>query len=309
MTHFSAPLRGLFAATFTPLRTDGSLELAKIAPMVDFLVGQKIAGLYVLGSTGEGILLTQQERQQVAEEFVRAAAGRLPVIIQVGSESITAARELAVHAQQIGADSISAVSPLYFKPDSVETLVESMAVIAAGADRLPFFYYHIPALTGVAFDMLRFLELGSQQIPTLRGIKFTSPLVHEYQACVEYEDGKYDILWGSDEMLLSGLSAGGTAAVGSTYNYAAPIYQRLLTAFAEGRLEAARSFQSQAQAMVRAFVPFGPRAAQKAIMAMVGWDCGPPRLPGKPLAAEKFSALREQLEAQSFFAEVDASPV
>ncbi|QDS89250.1 N-acetylneuraminate lyase [Rosistilla ulvae] len=301
----TAPLQGLVAATFTPLASDRTLDTAAIPAMVDHLVDDKIAGLYVLGSTGEGPSLTQSERCTVAEAFVQSAAGRLPVIVQVGCESLSSARELATHAQQIGADAVSAVSPVYFKPDCVETLVDSMAEIAAGAPNLPFYYYHIPAVTGVNYSMVDFLRLAADRIPTLRGIKFTSTNVFEFQSCLEFAGDRFQLLWGLDEMLLSGLGAGAQAAVGSTYNFAAPIYQRLLAAFAAGDLGEARRQQSLSQAIVRAFIPYGPRGAQKAIMSMIGHDCGPSRLPVATLTPSQRDALRSDLDAISFFDAVD----
>ena len=294
-------LRGLVAATFTPFKPDASLDLARIGPMVDFLISQNIAGLYVLGSTGEGLSLTMQERCQVAETFVRAAAGRVPVIVQVGCESLMTAKQLAEHAAAKGADAISAVSPVYFKPDSMESLIDSMALVASGAPSLPFYYYHIPAVSGVAHDMVEFLDRGGAKIRNLCGIKFTSPSVHEFQACVAAAGTNAEILWGTDEMLLSGLVAGARAAVGSTYNYAGPIYQKLLADFAGNDIAAANIQQQRSQQLVRAFVPYGPRSAQKAIMKLIDQDCGPTRLPNIALNNERIESLRKRLDAINFF--------
>lgn len=295
------PLEGLVAATFTPFRDDGLVDHTAIAPMVDHLVANDIAGMYVLGSTGEGVSLTADERMAVAKTFVEAAAGRLPVIVQVGCESLAQAGELASHAQSVGADAISAVSPLYFKPDTAEMLVDSMAEIASAASDLPFYYYHIPAVTGVSVSMTDFLRLGGQQIPNLRGMKFTSTNVFEFQSCVEAAGGQYQMLWGLDEMLLFGLTAGARAAVGSTYNFAAPIYQQLRAAYAAGDLEQAKREQARSQALVRAFLPYGPRGAQKAIMSLIGQDCGPARLPVATLDDAQAAALRKDLERIGFF--------
>ena len=295
------PLQGLVAATFTPLREDRSLHLEAIPPMVDRLADQEIAALYVLGSTGEGASLTFDERCAVAESFVCAADGRLPVIVQVGSESLMQARQLAAHASRVGADGISAVSPVYFKPDSVETLVASMAEIAGGAPELPFYYYHIPAVTGVSVSAVEFLKLAEQRIENLRGVKFTSQNVFEFQTCVEYAQDRLQILWGLDEMLQCGLAAGAVAAVGSTYNFATAVYQRLLTAFAAGDMETVRQEQLRSQAIVRAFLPYGPRGAQKAIMKMIGLDCGPARLPVPTLTQTQYAALERELRDIGFF--------
>ena len=295
------PLRGLVAATFTPMNAAGSVRVEAIAPMVDELIRQKLAGLYVLGSTGEGPSLDFEERCAAAQAFVTAVAGRLPVIVQVGSESLGQSARLAEHAQEIGADAISAVSPVYFKPDSAETLAASMAQIARGAPGLPFYYYHIPGVTGVSVNAIEFLKLAEKEIATLRGIKFTSQNIFEFQSCLEFADNRYEILWGLDEMLLFGLTAGARAAVGSTYNFAAPIYRRLLAAFAAGDLESARREQSCSQAIVRAFIPYGPRGAQKAIMSMIGVDCGPSRLPVTTLTKSQYDSLENELRSIGYF--------
>jgi N-acetylneuraminate lyase len=294
-------LHGLIAATFTPLDDRGAIQLSTIAPMVDFLINSGIQGLYVLGSTGEGVSMTVDERRKVAAAFVEAAAGRIPVIVQVGCESLQQARDLAEHAQSVGADAISAVSPLYFKPASVQSLVDSMAVVADGAPELPFYYYHIPPVTGVNFDMIEFLTIGGDCIDNLRGIKFSTPMIHEFQSCLEYGGDRFEILWGVDEMLMSGLMAGASAAVGSTYNFAASLYQRIISALETGDLDAARVEQSRSQRLVRTFLPFGSRAAQKAIMNMVGPNCGPARLPVTALHESEIQALRSELEAIGFF--------
>ena len=195
---------GLIAATFTPLDTGGALDLDAVAPLVNHLIDQRVVGLYILGSTGEGISLTQEERRAVAERFVKAAQGRVPTIIQVGCECLASAHELASHAQDIGADAVSAVCPIYFKPDSIESLVDSMAQIASGAPKLPFYYYHIPSVTGVNLSMIDFLDRARGPISNLAGIKFTSTNAFEYQSCLEFGSDWCEVLWGLDEMLLTG---------------------------------------------------------------------------------------------------------
>ena len=137
-------LSGLVAATFTPMRPDGSLHLAMVNPIVEHLIHSGVSGLYVCGSTGEGPLMSGDERKATAAAYVEATAGRLPVVVQVGHSSVVESRQLAAHAQQIGADAISAVAPYYFKPDSVGVLVDCLAEIAGGAPDLPFYYYHVP---------------------------------------------------------------------------------------------------------------------------------------------------------------------
>lgn len=295
-------LTGLIAATFTPLHPDGALALERVGPMVEQLLADGVSGLYVAGSTGEGVSLTTEERMAVAAAFEQAAQGRVPVVVQVGHNSLAEARRLAGHAQQIGAAAISATPPTYFKPETVEALVECLAEITAGAPGLPFYYYHIPMKTGVLLDMTELLRVGGSRLPTLNGIKFTSSAVHEFQAALEFDGGRFDALWGLDEMLLSALSVGARGAVGSTYNLAAPLYRRLIAALDRGdRAEAARC-QSQSVAMVRAIVRFpGGIPAQKAMMKMIGHDCGPPRLPLKALDSDQTARLHQELTDIGFF--------
>src|SRR5690606_14041772 len=121
------------------------------------------------GSTGEGPSLSGSERKQLAEAFVEASAKRLKVFVHVGHNSLEEARELAAHAQQIGADFVSATPPAYFKINTTRALADSLAMIASGAPELPMFYYHIPSLTGVGLDMVELLQISEKTIPTLAG--------------------------------------------------------------------------------------------------------------------------------------------
>lgn len=297
----SLPLRGLVAATFTPFRADGTINLPRIKPVIDAVIAQGATGLYVCGSTGEGPLLSTAERMLVAEATVKAAAGRVPVVIQVGHNSIVEARGLAVHAQRIGADAISATPPGYFKPDSLDNFISCLAHITSGAPKLPFYYYNIPILSGVRFDMVDFLRKGSARIPTLRGIKFSDSHLHEMLACVEFDGGRYDILFGVDEMLLGGLAFGARGAVGSTYNFAAPLYLKIIAAFDRGDLAEARRLQSLSVAMVRVIVGIGGRGGLKAAMALVGAECGFSRLPTVTCTPGQRAQMKKELAALGFF--------
>jgi N-acetylneuraminate lyase len=294
-------LSGLIAATFTPMHPDGSLNLAMAKPVVDHLIRAGVSGLYVCGSTGEGPLLTTDERKKTAEAYVDAAAGRLPVVVQVGHSSVTEARELAAHAQQIGAGATSAVAPYYFKPNSVKILVDCLAEIAGSAPRLPFYYYHIPELSGVNANMVELLQQAPTKMPNFAGIKFTAPFINDLQTLIAASRGRFDILFGRDEMLLSGLAGGATGAVGSTYNFAAPIYLKAMAAFQRGDVDEAIRLQGQAVAMVNIILPYRGHAGLKAAMGLIGLDCGPTRLPIVSLMPGEVENLRRDLDAIGFF--------
>jgi Dihydrodipicolinate synthase/N-acetylneuraminate lyase len=300
-------IEGLIAATFGTFHVDGSLDLDGIPHLVDKLVEDGVKGVFICGTNGEGPNLTVEERMAVAETYMRAAGKRLLVLVHVGHTSVAESRRLAAHAQQIGADAISAVAGFYFKPTSVNNLVECMAAIAAAAPDTPFYYYHIPALTGVGMDMVAFLELAEKKIPNLAGIKYTASTLHEYQACLNYGGGKFDVLFGYDELLLSALAVGAKGAIGSTYTFAAPMYQEVMRAFAAGDLPEAQRLQLRLVEMVRAFAKYPPIPAQRAIMGMLGYDLGRCRLPLEPLSAAQIEALKEELDSMSFFKDLKES--
>ncbi len=302
-------ITGLIAATFSSFRPDGSLDFDAIPRVVDKLADDGLTGIFICGTNGEGPNLTVEERMQVAEAYLGAAKGRLKVLVHVGHAAIAEARRLAQHAGAHGADAISSVAAFYFKPQSVENLVESMAEIASAAPGTPFYYYSIPALTGVGMDMVDFLRLAEDRIPNLAGIKYTAATIHEYQACLNYGDGRYDVLFGYDELLLPALAVGAQGAVGSTYNFAAPLYLRVMESFKSGDLEGARRTQLLLVNMIRELVRFSPIPGQKAIMEMLGFDLGPTRLPLKPLTPQEKALFRERLEAIGFFEQLrQASP-
>jgi N-acetylneuraminate lyase len=258
----------------------------------------------VLGSTGEGASLTGNERKRVAEAVIEATAGRIPVIVQVGHNSIAEARELAAHAQSAGADAISAFPPSYFACDGDQRLFQCMAQIAGGAADLPFYYYHAPGFTGIKPNLIDLLKTGDDLIPTLAGIKFTDPRVFEFQSCLNSFDGRYQLFWGSDEMLLSGLSVGARGAVGSTYNVAAPIYHRLIEAFNRGDLEAARSEQLKSVRLVEVLIQFPFFAALKEILGWHGIPLGGCRLPLGSLEPGQGKLIREELDKAGLLEDV-----
>ena len=296
-----SPLRGLIAATVTPISQTGDIDLDGIAPVIDRLVSTGIRGLYVCGSTGEGMSLATTERQQVAETSVRAAGGRVPVIVQVGHNSIREARRSPEHASSIGADIISATCPSYFKINDVETLAECMREIASAASNLPFYYYHIPALTGSTIDMTVFLRTASQSIPNFTGVKYTAPLLHEFQSLRGVDDGRFDIVWGCDEMLLGACATGAQAAIGSTYNVAGPLYQQIMEALASGDIDRARKLQSHSVSLVSVLSDYPFHAALKATMEMLGMRVGGCRLPIASLNEQQVKSLQARLDAIGFF--------
>jgi N-acetylneuraminate lyase len=294
-------IKGLVAAVFAAYHADGTINTAIIPELVEKMITDGLSGVFICGTNGEGPNMTIEERMAIADAYVKAANKRIKVLIHVGHTSIAESRKLAAHAQEIGADAISSVAAFYFKPSGVKNLVDSMAEIASAAPNLPFYYYHIPTLTGVAMDMVEFLEIAETRIPNLAGIKYTASTLHEYQACLNYKDGKFDILFGYDEMLLTALAVGAKGAIGSTYTYAAPLYLKVMELYENNEHEAARAMQMHAVNMVRCLVKFPPIPAQRAIMKSEGLELGVCRLPLVALDRDQEKALNDSLVANGFF--------
>jgi len=294
-------LRGLIPATYTPMTAAGDIDLDAIGPMTERLLNDGIDGMYVCGSTGECVSLSTTERKQVAGAFIDAMQGRVPVIVHVGHQSLAEARDLAAHAVQAGAAATSAMPPTYYKIGEAAAVADCCADIAAAAPEVPFYYYHIPAMTGVGIDVVTLLRLVGDRVPNFAGVKYTANTIHEYQECVALDDGRFDMLYGYDELMLPALAVGARGAVGSTFNIAAPLYRRVMEAFDAGRLADARKEQLRAVAMIRVMMkrPFHP--GMKAVMAMLDTPCGPCRLPMPQLSPDAQRDLQSDLEQIGFF--------
>lgn len=296
-------LNGLVAATHTPFKANGAVNYAVVEQQAAGLLKNKINFAFINGTTGESHSLTLEERKKLATRWLAVTKGtKLNVIVHVGSNCVEDSRALSAHAQKIGAVAVAALSPSYFKPRNVAVLVDCCARIAGGAPELPFYYYDIPALTGVSLSMPDFLAQGRAMIPNLAGIKWTNPDLFTFQLCLNAHPD-LDLPWGNDEFLLAGLALGAKGAVGSTYNFGAPIYHRLIKAFGRGDLAAARVEQHRSCLLVKTLAgqPYGYMGAAKAVMGMLGIPVGPARLPNLSPTPEQVQQLRAELEAIGFF--------
>ena len=295
-------LRGLVAATHTPFHADGALNLVAVEKQCAHLLANEVTRVFIGGTTGECSSLSLDERRSLAKQWTDVARGTpMRVVVHVGSNSLADARVLAVDAEQLGAHAIAALSPSYFKPRSLDALIACAADIAAAAPATPFYFYDIPSMTGVSFPMPDFLAQAAARIPTLAGLKFTNSDLMSFQLCLHADGGAWDVPFGCDEFLLAALSLGATGAVGSTYNFAAPIYTRLIAAFQRGDLAVARMEQFRSVQLVQLLAGSGFMGAAKAVMSMLGVNVGPARLPHDNPTPEQFSKLRAALETMGFF--------
>lgn len=296
---------GLIAAPFAPMDPSGEINYSLIPEYGQFLAKNKIAGVFINGSTGEGVSLTQEEKIKTAEAWTEAVKGTsLKVINLISGTSYAECSKMARISQSAGIDAIALMAPYYFKPAGARQLAEYCAQIAESVPELPVYFYHIPVLTGVNIPMYDFLQEAAPIIPNLAGIKYTHEDFMDYLSCLNFREGSYDILAGRDENLLSALVLGGRAAVGSTFNYAAPLFLSLIEAFDKGNLVQARSLQQKANDMIRLLGKYGGIATGKAFMRHIGFDFGDFRLPVKGFENKQFSEFQsdiQKLEMENLF--------
>lgn len=306
---YSPLLQGLVAAVHTPFKSDGSLNLAVVEKQAAHLLTNGITAAFVGGTTGESSSLTLEERRQLAHEWRQVTRDTsLKIVVHTGANCLADARVLASDAERLGASAIAAVAPSYFRPPSMELLISCCGDIAAAAPETPFYYYDIPGMTGVSFSMAEFMEKAPAHIPTFAGLKLSRPDLMTLLQCLEAGGGCWEVAWGVDEWLLGALATGVRGVVGSSYNFAAPLYHKLMAAFARGDLESARAAQSRSVQLITLLSRHGYLGAAKAVMAMLGVDVGPARLPNASLNSRESSLLRQELEVLGFFDWIATSP-
>jgi N-acetylneuraminate lyase len=295
-------LQGLIAAPFTPMHKNGELNLSLIPDYYNFLKNNGVTGAFICGSTGEGVSMTNAEKKLVAEAWAKACNhdADFKVMVLVGGTSIRDGIDLAKHAAAIGLYAVSFTAPFYFKPTNAQVLADCCKAIAEAVPEMPFYYYHIPVLTGVSVNMIDLLKCVDETIPNFAGIKYTHEDFMDFLSCLHFKNGKYDMLWGRDENMLSALVLGAKGAVGSTFNYSAPLYYRLIDAFNRGDFEAAQKLQQQSIDMITLLGKYGGIAVGKAYMKQVGLDCGGFRLPVSNMNDKAFEAFKKDVQQLSF---------
>jgi len=282
---------GFVAAPFTPMDERGELNYGVIPEYYRFLEKNGVIGAFINGSTGEGPSLANKEKQLQAEAWAGCLkqAGKVRIINLVGGTSYSECIENAVMSKELGLSAIAVVAPYYYKPATADSLAEFVARIGESVPEMPVYFYHIPSLTGVYFPMVTFMAKISRILQNFAGIKYTNEDLMDFMQCLDFEGGKYDLLWGRDENILSALVLGCKGAVGSTYNYAAPLYIKLVEAFNRGDIDMARKLQRLSVDMIELLGKYGGMGTGKAFMRYVGLDCGKFRIPVRNLTDEMYT--------------------
>jgi N-acetylneuraminate lyase len=295
-------LQGLIAAPYAPFDENGVLNPEAIPDYYAFLKSNGVTGAFINGSTGEGVSLTMTEKKIVAEAWAECVRddNDFKVMPLLGGTCIDDCIELALHAQRLGLFAVSITAPYYFKPANVEALAAICMRIGEVIPQMPVYYYHIPVLNGVGFNMIDLLKALDDRMPNFAGVKYTHEDFMDYQSCLNFKKGKYDMLWGRDENMLAALAVGAKGAVGSTFNYAAPLYHQLILAFDHHDLILASRLQQKAIDMIRLLGKYGGITVGKSFMRLVGFDFGGFRLPLQNMTPEQFENFKLDVAALNF---------
>ena len=297
-------MKNLIAATYSPMHQDGSLNLEVIKPYGQFLKSNKVAGAFINGSTGDFVSLSTIERKQLTEAWVKNRPDDFMLTNHVGHTNLREAQELAAHSEGI-VDAISALPPSYYKPKTLKSLAFYCSEIAKSAPSVPFYYYHIPVLTGADFPMIAFIEIATKTIPNFAGIKYSQYNPTDFEKCLRFNQGSKNILFGVDEKLITSLPIGATGWVGSTYNHLAPLYYEIIALFKCGHIQEANVLQEKAVFFVETLDKIcGFNGAGKSFMKLFGLDMGPSRFPHNTMTNEQLDialATLNHIELQPHF--------
>jgi 4-hydroxy-tetrahydrodipicolinate synthase len=252
----------MIVAPVTPLNKKGKIDHGLINDMVDVLIAKGVEAVYAIGSTGNFPLFSTGERQTAAEAFVKAVDGRVPLCIQVGSDTESQTLDLAVHAGKIGADCIAAVPPYYFRYDG-PALTAYFAKIAAVNPDLPFYIYNIPMFAGndVTPALLSHMR---KEIPNLRGVKDTTQDFTRFIDYVDVMGRDFDCLMGSDAMCVAAVVTGGAGGICATAAHNPELMAGIFQLTRESRLQEAMRLQFLASRLRLLFMKlpfFTPRVA------------------------------------------------
>lgn len=295
-------LKGLISAPFTPFHADGQLNLSIIPDYYRFLKSNGVTGAFICGSTGEGVSLTLAEKKLVAEAWAKCSNHDedFKVMMFLSGTCIADCIDLAKYSQEIGLYAVSFTAPFYFKPANADMLAQCCKAIADQIPDMPFYYYHIPVLTGVNITMFDLLNAIDGLIPNFAGIKYTHEDFMDFQSCMNFKDGRYEMMWGRDENMLSALVLGNQASIGSTFNYIAPLYTALIDAFNANDLKKAGELQQKSINFIRLLGKYGGISVGKSYMKLAGIDCGEFRLPVKNMSAKDFEAFKLDVNGLNF---------
>lgn len=282
----------ILPALITPLTPEGDLDKKSLEHLIDHLYSSGVGGLYVTGSTGEGVYLDPAIRKQTVEIAVGMSKGHGQTVVHVGSIAATQAFEFAKHAAQCGADAVSSIPPFVGGYSWPEVLGFYKALAACSS--APVVGYYIPMLTGTSFTADQLQEL--MQVPNVIGFKCTDTNVYLEQRLLSRLNSDQILYHGADELLCFGLSMGAHGGIGTTYNFMPKLILEIAQLCAEGRLAEAVVAQKKANEIIEILLSYHGLAGTKHILVWQGHIASPTlAAPRVGMSPEKQAEFKEKI--------------
>lgn len=285
--------KGIMPALITPLMEDNKTVNEEVTrELIEFLLQQGADGFYIVGSTGEGLVLEEKERMRLCEIAVDQVKKRKPVICHTATMNFEEALRLSKHAEKVGADAISAIPPLFFhyREEDICSYYKTLAE----STNLPFIMYnHFSANGGLSAETVAKLF----EVDQITGVKWTVNNYFEMMKLKDLTNGEMNIINGPDEMLIAGLSAGADAGIGTTYNVMLPQYLEIYQNMEAGNIEKARELQIKVNRVISVMIRHEVIPAVKEMCTMMGFESGKAVYPMGQMAQREKEALHVELAA------------
>ena len=269
---------GVWPAMLTPVGPDGRPDLAACEQLADLFARQGLGGIYLVGSTGQWPLLTVAERKAIADRVVRAAAGRIPVMVHVGAAATADAIELAEHAAAVGAAAVSAVGPTYYghAPAAVFEFYRRIG----SATGLPLYAYHLSGVSEMGLGPRAFAA-RLLDVPNVAGMKYTGLDLYTLGLIHAAAGDRLQLFSGADEVLCHAVLSGAVGAIGTFYNVWGPACAAARAAAAVGDILTARAFTRGFQTAIADVLDSGGTWSflRAAMRVKYGIEVGMPRPP------------------------------
>ena len=284
-------MNGVIPAMITSFNKDESINKEGIRKTVDYLVSQKVNGLYITGSTGETFLMSQQEKKNVIEIIVEEVNGRVPVIAHIGSIGTKITTELGEYAEKIGVDALSALPPFYysFSNDEIFNYYKDIS----NSSNLPITVYNISHAHLMDLDMLK--KLAS--IENIKGVKYTASTHFNFNKIKKEIGESFKIYSGMDEMALSGLIAGADGIIGSFYNLMPEMFVNIFQQVQKNKIIEAKKTQEKINTIILYALKKSGYPFIKMGLKWLNIDSGYVRRPFKSIVdSENEKKIKEELK-------------
>jgi N-acetylneuraminate lyase len=272
--------KGITIAMYSCYNEQGEISKTSARKLARHYANIGVSGLYVGGSTGEGMLQSVEERKQTLEAVIEEVGNELTIIAHIGAPSTRDCVELAKHAEQAGAHAVSAVPAIYYRlsPESVEK--HWQAIIDSTS--LPFIIYHIPQTTGFHLSKTLLTKMAAQD--KVIGVKISAESTFELQQFKAAGGKDFLVLNGPDEQYLAGRSIGADGGIGGTYGVMPELFMKIEQCYVAGDMAEAQAWQFIVNDLIVELLSFSSLyGACKAILKLRGIDCGGPRMPLLPV--------------------------